>query len=353
MINKEIKIGNVTVSQDSSPIFVAELGICHEGSLDVALELTEKAFRAGADIIKTETFQRKEIVFDDDAIVQHMQNGKEVIESMAEHMDKYELSFEQHHEIKKLADKLGIPFISTAHNFESVDFLVNIGAAGIKIASPDIIHYPLLRYVAKTSLPIFLDTGGAYQYEIEMAVKVLNQGGKQDIIINHNPSGHPALEKNHNLNTIKRLLSIFPYPIGLADHYAGYDMLKAAIIAGATVIEKPISRDRFVNEPERSWSITIDDLQDVINSMQNFYQALGQSEKEFTEEAEKYRERNRMCCIAADNLKQGTVITLDNIKFGRPRKGIGVEFWDQIEGLKLRRDKQKHDFIKWTDLDEC
>ena len=347
---KTVKIGNRVLDVDQQPFFVAELGICHEGRIDVALELTRTAVEAGADCVKTETFQRSTMVYDPSAMMSYSIDNKKYTVSLAEHMDRYELSFDEHHRIKLLCDELKVPFMSTAHDFHAVDFLESIGVAAIKIASPDIVHYPLLRYTAQKRIPVFLDTGSAYQHEIELAVKTLREEGLEDIVVNHNPQGHPAPADRHDLRVIPRLQDILGIPIGLADHFEGYDMLYAAVAVGANTVEKPISRDRFVHEPERNYSISIADLPDVLLNLRNVHSALGKPEKAMSKEAENYRDRNRMACVAARNLRPGDLVSFDNITFGRPRKGIGVEHWDLIEGRKIRHAINQHEFLRWDDL---
>jgi len=345
-----VNLWDYKIGDGNPPFFVAELGICHEGKLEVALELTKAAYDAGAHCIKTEAFQRKSLVFDPSATMTYSIKGKKITTPLSEHMEKYELSFEEHHQIKKYCDELKIPFISTAHDFEAVDFLESIKAAAIKIASPDIIHYPLLRYIAKKKMPVFLDTGSSYQYEIEIAVKNLRDYGLEDIIINHNPQGHPAPAEKHDLRIIPRLKEIMNVPIGLADHYEGYEMLYSAVAIGANTVEKPISRDRFLCEPERNWSISICDLPNVLKNIQLIYSSLGQPERKMLKTSEQYRIQNRVCCLAGKDLTPGDLITFENVIFGRPRKGIGVEYWDIIAGRSLNKQKKKNDFIQWEDL---
>ncbi len=344
-------IGDHPIGRGNPPFFVAELGICHGGSVDVALELAEMAANAGAHCVKTETFQRKNMVFDPSAKVTYTIQGKRVTESLAAHMDRYELSFEDHRKIKERCDELSLPFMSTAHDFAAVDFLAHIGAAAVKISSPDIVHYPLLRHVAQKGLPVVMDTGAALQYEVELAVNILRESGLENIIVNHNPGGHPAPADQHDLRVIPRLQEILDLPVGIADHYEGYEMLYAAAAIGTDLLEKPISMDRFAPEPERGWSISASDLEEVLGKVKEVYSALGRRERTLTAEAKVYRDRNRMACAAAKDLGAGQEINLENITFGRPRKGIGVEDWDLIQGRKLRRPKNRYAFIQWQDLD--
>jgi sialic acid synthase SpsE len=196
-----------------------------------------------------------------------------------------------------------------------------------------------------------MDTGASLQYEVEVAVRVLRENGLEDIIVNHNPEGHPAPADKHNLRTINRLQYILGLPIGLADHYEGYEMLYAAAAIGANLLEKPISKDRFVPEPERNWSVSLEDLPRVLDTVKSFHDALGSSERTMSDGALAYRNNNRMACAAKKDLEPGEKMDLDNVTFGRPRKGIGVEFWDLVEGRALREAKKRYEFIQWGDLD--
>lgn len=348
---RKVRLGDFVLGDGKAPFFVAELGICHGGSVKTALELAEAAIGAGAHGVKTETFDYQEMVFDPSAQMSYTIDGVKRVVPMAEHMAHYQLSLEEHLQVKKLCDRWERPFMATAHSFKAVDFLAEIKAAGIKIASPDIVHYPLLRYAASKGMPIFVDTGGAIQPEVEIAVKILRQAGCQDIVVNHNPAGHPAPAEQHDLRIIPRLREILGLPVGLADHYEGYEMVWAATLMGADTVEKPVSKDRFVPEPERNWSISIEDLAQVIDKMNLLHAALGQPERVLTPAAEEHRNQNRMACAAAEDLPAGAEINLKNITFARPRCGIGVEYWDVIAGLRLRQAKKRHQFIQWADLD--
>lgn len=348
---KTVQLMNYKIGEGRPPFIVAELGICHEGDVNLAIELAKESINAGANCIKTETFNHEAMVFDPSAVTSYTINGKKHTVSLIEHMKQFELPLEDHHKVKKLCDTYEIPFISTAHDFKSIDFLYDIGAAAIKIASPDIVHYPLLKHAARRRLPVILDSGKAYQYEIEIAVKVLRENGLEDIVVNHNPEGHPAPADRHDLAIIPRLKEITGLPVGIADHYEGYEMMYAAAAVGADLIEKPVSKDRFDPLPEKNWSISAPDLKDVFEKTNKIFKALGKKERVMSKEAEKSREQNRMACAAAESLQKGEKICFENIIFGRPRKGIGVEYWDIIEGRTLRNPKNQYEFIQWNDLD--
>jgi len=343
-----IKIWDKFIGDGHRPYFVAELGTCHRGSMKIAKENAEAAVNAGADCIKTELFYETE-VFHRSAIKVFKTRTENFEVPLIEHMRKYQFTLDEHHEIKKFCDELSVPFMATAHDQKRVDFLVDIGAVAVKIASPDIVFYPLITYAARSGLVIFIDTGGAYQYEIEMAVKVARDAGCEQIIVNHSPDGHPSPATKHNLRAINHLKKILEIPIGFADHFDGYEMLYASIIAGANTVEKPISENRFIEECEHIWAISRDDLKEVISKMNIFYDSLGEKHRQM-ELGLRPENPNRVALIANKDIFEGDEINLDNITFGKPRLGIGVEFWDNIVGKSLSKFKKKGTYIQWDDI---
>ncbi|OKY76258.1 MAG: hypothetical protein BM485_03120 [Desulfobulbaceae bacterium DB1] len=352
MTTTHIDINGIRIGPGEPPYFVAELGICHGGDLEVALQLARQAAAAGAPCVKTETFQADRLVGDPALTTSYVINGETRTELLAEHMSRFQLSFNQHHAIKKECDRLGVSFMATAHDAESVEFLKDIGAAAVKAASPDLIHIPLLRCMAASGLAVFLDTGSAHLHEIVQAVSTLRGAGAQRIVVNHNPAGHPAAAHRHDLRQIPRLMQILGVPVGISDHYEGYDMLPAATALGACALEKPISEDRFVQEPERNWSISIADLPEQLQRIREVYLALQPMDTlHLTPEQEQYRLRNRMSLVAAKDLAPGDPIDLQHVDFARPRQGIGVEHWDAVHGRLLRRAKPARSFIDWSDLE--
>lgn len=345
---KTIDIWDRPIGDGHPPYFVAELGTCHQGSVEIVKENAKAAVDAGADCVKTELFYETE-VRDSSARKTFSTRGKDFSVPLIEHMRRYQFTLEQHHEIKKYCDELKVPFMATAHDRRRVDFLVDIGAVAIKIASPDIVHIPLIRYAAKSDLALFLDTGGAYQHEVEMAVKIARDAGCQQLVVNHNPSGHPAKPENHHLRVITRFKELFETPIGFSDHYDGYTMIYTAVAVGANVIEKPVSSDRFIEECEHIWSVSRDDLKEVVTTLHDVYKSLGSKQRPMRPGL-RPESPHRVALVARHDLLPGDPITMDNITFGKPRLGIGVEHWDDLVGRTLIKGVKEGAFIQWTDL---
>lgn len=346
---KTVKIWDKQIGDGFRPYFVAELGTCHQGSVEIAKKNVTAAVKAGADCIKTETFYETE-VFDSSAKKNFHIRGKQYSLPLIEHMRACQLTLDEHHEIKNFCDEMNVPFMATAHDRERVDFLVDIGAVAVKIASPDIVHYPLIEYAAKSGLVLLLDTGGAYQHEVEMAVKAARDAGCTQLIVNHNPDGHPAPANKHNLRIIQRYKELFDIPIGISDHYDGYEMVYTAATIGANLIEKPISQDRFIEECEHIWAISVKDLDEVITKMHLAYDALGDKQRPM-EAGFRPASPHRVALLANKNLSAGDIISEDNIVFGKPRLGIGVENWHLVKGKQLKQAKTKHAYILWEDIE--
>ncbi len=346
MINFNIK--NREIGDDCAPYFVAELGICHRGDLAVAKENARIAAEAGADCVKTELFYETE-VFDPDIMKTYTIRGKRFEVPLVEHMRRYQFTLEEHRVIKQFCDELGVAFMATAHDRERVAFLREIGADAVKIASPDIVHYPLIHHAAASGMALFLDTGGAWQYEVEMAVHVARTAGCTRLVVNHNPEGHPAPADKQDLLTIQRFKELFDTPVGLSDHYDGYEMVYAAAALGANTIEKPVSEDRFIEECEHNWAVSRDDLAEVLATMRRFHQCRGKRSRSMGPGL-RPASPHRVALAAARDLLSGEEINEDNIIFGKPRKGIGVEFWDEVSGRRLSTAKRKGEYIQWEDL---
>jgi N,N'-diacetyllegionaminate synthase len=348
----EIKIGNFTLGQDHLPAFIAELGICHLGDVNRAIQTVAAVFKAGGPcIVKTETFQPDKMVIDKEhRIISKIINSKGEIEdmdeSLLEHMERFHLTLKEHQQICEYVHKNGGAFLSTAHDYESVDFLQKIKADAIKIASPDIVHIPLLRYAAQTGLPIVLDTGGATRWEIARAVWTVRETGNEQIIVNHHPGGHPAPAEGYGLDEMVNYRTLYNTVIGTADHYHGEDMIMAAAALNSDFIEKPVTLEPNIPEPEQIYATPVERIGAVRNSLESIWKAsLPQKERTGSRNAS-----GRMSFRAARDMKAGDLINYEDTWPSRPRSGIGVENWDLVENTYLQKDISKGDDLTWSHI---
>lgn len=346
-----VKVDNCLVGPGHPCFFIAELGVCHDGDIDLALELAEAAIAAGAHCVKTETFNKAAILGDPNVMMGYEQDGERIEISLAKHMDACELSLEEHAAVRALCAKKGVAFLATVHDFEAIDFLCEIKASAIKIASPDVVHLPLLEYAARSGLPVFMDTGACRRSEIMRAVETLRDAGAAGVVVNHNPAGHPAPAAGHALGSLKSMQGVLQTPMGLSCHYAGYEMLYAAVAAGADALEKPVSLDRRQPRPERAYSISKGDIELVVATIKEIDQAMGELTDTFTTAQLEYQQRNRMSCLASRDLAPGDLLDADTVWFARPEKGVSVADFAKIKGRTVSREIKKGAFLQWGDIE--
>ncbi len=350
-MNKVIQIGDKKISDDGRVFVVAELGVCHEQDVTVAEHLIEVACESGIDAVKVESFQADELVVDKTIEHEYGTSTGTRRENYYELLKRLQLSYDDYARLKRKADELGMLFFSTVHNKHSVDFMRSIGVCAFKIASPDIINYPLLRYIARMELPIFIDTGGAFVGEVDKAVIILQNEGAKDIVIMHNPSGYPAPPEKTDLRMIPAMKSLFDTFVGLSCHTPGFDMVLASVALGANVIEKPISRSRTIESPEHVFSFLDTEADEFVSKIRTMEIALGSKRRTTVNEMSLPRFIGRRGIYAARDLEAGTILSEENLILAKPWKGVSVEFIDDIIGKRLKHGLEKHMPVNWGDIE--
>jgi len=350
-MNEIVQIGEKEIGNGKKAFIVVELGVCHEQNVELAEYFIEVAKKVGADAVKVESFQADELVVDKN--IEHEYGTVKGVkrENYYRLLKRLELSYDDYARLKKKADELGILFFSTVHNKYSVDFMHNIGVCAFKISSPDVINYPLLRYLATKGLPLFMDTGGGFIGEIEKAVLMLEKEGLKDLILMHNPSGYPAPPEKTDLKMIQTIKTLMDVPVGLSCHTPGFDMVIASVALGANVIEKPISRNKEIEGPEYIFSFLDTEAEEFVDKIRTTETSLGEKRRMTVNEMSLPRFIGRRGTYAAKNLDEGDVMSEKNILFAKPWKGISVEYFDEVVGKKLRRPIKKHTPICWSDLE--
>ena len=206
--------------------------------------------------------------------------------------------------LKKLCDKLGLAFFSTVGYEEEVDFLKLIGCQSLKISSADINHLPLIRYAARTKLPVQIDTGMSTIAEIQKAVNTIKKEGNKKIIIHHCPSDYPAKLDNVNLNIIKTLKKKFKFPIAYSDHSPGIEMDLVALTMGVDLIEKTVTENRTTPQVEHMMSIEIDEMKSLDQSVRNIEKARGKFFKKISAKDRKKRNLQRSAFLMKNEKKE-------------------------------------------------
>jgi len=336
---REIRIGDKKIG-DGEPCFViAEAGINHNGDIEIAKKLIEKAAEVDADAIKFQSYHTESFVSKNSKHYQLFKN--------------LELSEEDFKELNKFANKEGIIFISTPLDLEYVDILDEVGVPAFKIASGDLTFVPLLEKIARAGKPIILSTGMATIGEIDEAINIIKKEGNEDIILLHCISSYPAPFEEVNLKAIITLRNTFNLSVGYSDHTLGIEVPIAAIALGAKVIEKHFTLNKNMEGPDHKLSANPEEFKRMVRGIRIIEKALGNGDKRPMECEKDARISGRRSIIAKMPIKKGDKIMGENILYKRPAIGIEPKFLAIVLNKKVKRDIGGDDIIDWGDLLEA
>ena len=326
-------------------LIIEEAGVNHNGSLERAKKLVEVAKECGADIIKFQTAKLDSLVSKTAKMADYQKANTGVIESQKEMLRKLLLRFEDFVEIADYCKEVGIQFLSTPFDIESVKFL-NTMQDIWKVPSGEITNYPYLVEIAKTKKEVILSTGMATLDEISDAVRVLKENGTTDITILHCTTEYPAPIAEVNLKAMGMLKEKFGYPVGYSDHTQGIEIDLAAAALGATVIEKHFTLDKNLPGPDHKASLEPAELKAMVEGIRKIELALGVPEKQPSQIELKNRAVARKSIVAAKNIKKGEVLTEANITTKRPGNGLSPMKWLDVIGTKAVRDFEEDELIE-------
>jgi len=341
----------MTNIEGTRSIIIAEAGINHDGDLQKAKKMVKIAAEAGADYVKFQSFKADKLVTKDALTSSYIDEGSHKGESFRDLLRRLELDANDHLELKKYCDELGIKFLSTAFDQESFDFLVELGADVVKIASGDVTNIPLIKYFARSNLPIIMSTGMATLGEIESAIEAIEAEGNKQITLLHCVSWYPAEISTTNLNYMNTLRSAFNYPVGYSDHTLGITMTVAARAMGATVIEKHFTIDKNDFGPDHAASIDAAELHNLIKSVREVEEGLGSSRRTFGEKELGQRNVHRRSIVASRPISEGQIVTMEDLTIKRPGTGIKPQDIDDVVGRKAKNDIEGDSVITWSSLE--
>ena len=336
---------------NNSCIIIAEAGVNHNGSLEMAKQLVKYAAEAGADYVKFQTFSAEKLVTRTakQAAYQkkNLQSGDN--DSQDDMLKKLELSKDDHEELIKTCQYYGIKFLSTAFDNENLVYLAkDLDLDYIKIPSGELTNYPYLRLAAQLGKPVILSTGMATLPEITASVKVLEEYGvrKDDLYVLHCTTEYPALISEVNLRAMDTIAEATGCKVGYSDHTMGIDISIAAAARGAAVIEKHFTLDRTLPGPDHPASLEPDELKRMIIAIRNVKRAIGDGLKQPASSRERgNRDVARKSIVAACTIKAGEVFTEDNLTTKRPGTGISPMKWLEVIGKAAKRDYNENDLI--------
>ena len=331
-------------------IVIAEAGVNHNGSIEIAKQLVDKAAEAGADFIKFQTFKSEKLVskYARQADYQRRNIGKESDDSQLSMLKKLELSEEDHLELMDYCQKKGIKFFSTAFDLESIDYLHSLNLGLWKIPSGEITNYPYIKKIAGYGEPVILSTGMCELSDIKAAYKVLANNGirKEQITILHCNTEYPTPYEDVNLRAMTALKDEFEVEVGYSDHTKGIEVPIAAVALGATVIEKHFTLDRNMEGPDHKASLEPDELNAMVSAIRHIEQALGSGHKTVSKSERKNITIARKSIVAACDIKAGEIFTEENLTVKRPGTGISPMRWEEVIGTKAIRDFEEEEIIE-------
>ncbi|MBO7507421.1 MAG: N-acetylneuraminate synthase [Paludibacteraceae bacterium] len=329
-------------------LVIAEAGVNHNGSLDLAMRLVDKAVEAGVDMIKFQTFKSEKLVSKAARQAEYQQRniGKKD-EGQLAMLKKLELSQSDHEELLAYCCKKGVRFFSTAFDMDSIEYLHSLKMGLWKIPSGEITNYPYLRKIAQYHEPVILSTGMCELSDIEAALNVLLDFGvrKDQITILHCNTEYPTPYGDVNLRAMLEIGDRFGVSVGYSDHTKGIEVPIAAVALGAAVIEKHFTLDRNMEGPDHKASLEPDELRNMVNAIRNIEQALGSGHKTVSESERKNIEIARKSIVAACHIKQGEMFTEENLTVKRPGNGISPMRWNEVIGKTATRDFDEEEMI--------
>jgi N,N'-diacetyllegionaminate synthase len=335
-------------------LIIAEAGVNHNGSMELAKKLIDSAAEAGADYVKFQTFKAAALVSKkaEKAAYQKENMKDDVGNSQYEMLKKLELSEDQHDELISYCKEKNIRFLSTAFDEESIDLLSSKGIDLFKVPSGEITNLPYLKKIAAQQRPVIISTGMSTMDEIKDTLNVFLQEGisKNDITILHCNTEYPTPFTDVNLKAMSTIAHTFKVPVGYSDHTVGIEVPVAAVALGAAVIEKHFTLDRNMEGPDHKASLEPGELKAMVSAIRNIEQALGTDIKQPSASEQKNIAIARKSIHLKTALPAGHLLQASDFVMKRPGDGISPMRMDEFIGKKLLRDLPEEHKLSLTDL---
>ena len=330
---KQIEIAKHKIGPNLPCFIIAEAGVNHNGSYDMACELIDAAEKTGVDAIKFQTFKTEKLVTIDAPKADYQQETTGKKESQYEMLRQLELSDKAYFDLKEYCNKNNIMFLSSPFDEQSADFLENLDVSAFKIPSGEITNLPFLSYVASKGKPMIVSTGMSNLGEVEMAVDTIEATGNKSLILLHCVSNYPAKFADVNLRAMRNLESIFNVPVGFSDHTKGIEVAIGAVALGACTIEKHFTLNRNLPGPDHQASIEPHELLAMVKSIRNLESAMGNGRKIPAVSEANVAAVARKSLVAACDIPTGTLLTENMLTVRRP----GIGFVPSMRGYLIGR----------------
>lgn len=318
---------------------IAEAGVNHNGKVDLALQLCDKAKEAGVDAIKFQTWITEKNVTQTVNLAAYQENNlSKKGETQFQMLKNLELSFNDFIKISDYCNKIGLQFLSTPDDKESLDFLLSLKMKFIKIGSGEVTNIPFLREVGAKKECVVLSTGMSSLCDVELAYNTLIASGATKVVLLHCTTNYPCPMDEVNLNAMLTLKEVFKCEVGYSDHTLGVEVPIAAVALGSSIIEKHFTLDKSMNGPDHAASLTPIELKLMVNSIRNIEVALGNGIKQPNKSEIEIATVVKKTIVAKRSIVKGELLSHENITVKRANGGISAKEWDLVVGKKSNRN---------------
>ena len=328
-----------------SVTIIAEAGVNHNGSFTLAKKMAKAAKDSGADYVKFQTFKPENLVSKYAAKADYQKASGSQDENQLQMLKKLALTEQDFLALKRYCESIGIGFLSTPFDLDSIEFLDTIGMDFWKLPSGEITNYLYLEKIAKTKKKIVLSTGMCEISEIRDAITVLNKNGAADLTLLHCNTEYPTPFADVNLLAMHHLRREFQMPVGYSDHTIGIEVPIAAAALGAVVIEKHFTLDRNMEGPDQKASLETKGLRQMIRAIRNIERSMGDGYKRRSPSEEKNLAAARKSLVAKRAIRKGELFTAENLTAKRPGNGISPMKWNEVLGMAAEKDYEVDELI--------
>jgi len=342
-----IKLGNDIIGTNQPCYIIAEIGINHNGKLELAKKLVDVAVEAGANAIKFQKRSLKDLYRNDVLVDPNIES--QGLEILIQVLNEVELKDSDYEELVKYCKEKKITFLCTAWDSPSVDFLEKFDLPAYKIASADMTNFPLLQYTAKTNKPLIVSTGMSSLEEIEKTVTFLKEKNTNFILLHCN-STYPAPIDTLNLELIPVLYSKFAIPIGYSGHESGIVGTLTAANMGAVVIERHITLDKTMEGLDQAASLEPDEFKMLVKYIRESEKAKGKPIKKMTRGEILQKEVLAKSIVCISDINEGDIFSEKNLGVKGPAKGLSPQYFYDLLGKKCKRKIRKDQYVQDEDL---
>lgn len=329
---------------------IAEAGVNHNGSLELAMKLIDAAKASGADAVKFQTFRSDRLAARSAPKAHYQERTTEEAESQFAMLERLQLDADAHHRLIEHCREAGIQFLSSPFDQGSADLLASMDIPVYKVPSGEITNLPFLEHLARKNRPMILSTGMSTLEEVEEAVRTIRAAGVTELTLLHCVTEYPAPYAEINLRAMQTLKSAFNLPVGYSDHTPGIEIAIAAVAMGAVVIEKHFTLDRSLPGPDHAASLEPAELKQMVAAIRHVESALGSGVKAPAPCELPNMPIARKSIVAARSLPAGHRLESADLDIKRPGSGLAPKLLPELIGRILRSGIQKDEIIGWDHL---